>query len=145
MKSNWIKIKTIHIFYFTTVLIQIIIPYSKTKSIIPVLLNEMILNEFPKEGDPFINEMFEKWEKLKERQKILQNDINKLININQNNKLQIELNKIYIKVLYILIFIFLFIIVIIIIFKFYFQCNKKKEISPFFYLKDKFREDIIEK
>ena len=145
MKSNWIKIKTIHIFYFTTVLIQIIIPYSKTTSIIPVLLNEMILNEFPNPGDPLINEIFEKCEKLKERQKILENNITKLINLNQNNKLQIELNKIYIKVLYILIFIFLFIIVIIIIFKFYFQCNKKKEISPFFYLKDKFREDTIEK
>ena len=103
------------------------------------------MNDYPREEDFFDEDIFEKCEQLKERQKRLQNDITTLIIKNQDNKLKIELNKIYIKVLYILIFILLFIIIMIIIFKFYFQCHKKKESNLFFNLKEKYKELIIEK
>ena len=146
MKIKYIIISIIYIFIIIILLFQIYFSYSKTAKINPIIYNlKYIMNDYPREEDFFDEDIFEKCEQLKERQKRLQNDITTLIIKNQDNKLKIELNKIYIKVLYILIFILLFIFIMIIIFKFYLQCHKKKESNLFFNLKEKYKELIIEK
>ena len=146
MKIKYIIISIIYIFIIIILLFQIYFSYSKTAKINPIIYNlKYIMNDYPREEDFFDEDIFEKCEQLKERQKRLQNDITTLNKKNQDNKLKIELNKIYIKVLYILIFILLFIIIMIIIFKFYFECHKKKESNLFFNLKEKYNEHIIEK
>ena len=146
MKIKYIIISIIYTFIIIIFLFQIYFSYSKTTKINPMIYNlKNIMNNYPKEENFYDDDIFEKCEQLKERQKRLQNDITALIKKNQDNKLKIEVNKIYIKVLYLLIFILLFIIIMIIILKFYFQCHKKKESNLFFNLKEKYKENIIEK
>ena len=146
MKIKYIVINKIYSLYIIILIFQIYFSYSRITKINPLKLYEnKIMNDYPREDNFFDDDIFEKCEQLKERQKRLQDNITTLINKNQDNKLKIELNKIYIKALYILIFILLFIIIIIIIFKFYFQCHKKKRINLFFDLKGKYKERIIEK
>ena len=146
MKIKYIIISIIYTFIIIIFLFQIYFSYSKTTKINPMIYNlKNIMNNYPKEENFYDDDIFEKCEQLKERQKRLQNDITALIKKNQDNKLKIEVNKIYIKVLYLLIFILLFIIIMIIILKFYFQCHKKKESNLFFNLKEKYKEHIIEK
>ena len=146
MKIKYITINIINAFIIIILLFQILFSNSKRAKINPIINNEKnIINDYPREDDFFDDDIFEKCEQLKERQKQLQNDITTLIKKSQDNKLKIEVNKIYIKVLYILIFILLFIFIMIIIFKFYLQCHKKKESNLFFNLKEKYNEHIIEK
>ena len=85
-------------------------------------------------------EMYKKCEELREKQKKLENDIQSLYEKNQDYKLKIEINKIYIKLLYSLIFIFLFVIIIIIILKFYCKLKKKQNLKIFLHIKEKYDE-----
>ena len=104
-----------------------LILYSKTTNTNPVTLNEFKdIHNF--EWDDNFNDMniLQRLDDIKNKCKMLDNDIHMLKTKNQDNKLKIEINKIYIKILYSLIFIFLFIIFVIILIKFYFQCRKKK-------------------
>ena len=89
------------------------------------------------------NDLFKKIGDMEKKCKMLDNDINMLKTKNQDYKLKIEINKIYIKILYALIFIFLLIIFVVIIIKFYFQFHKKKSISKFYNLREKFDDEPI--
>ena len=72
-------------------------------------------------------DLYKECEKLEESIKKYENNIQELIEKNQDGKLQIEINKVYIKFLYVLILIFLFIILFIVIIKFYSRCIEKKK------------------
>ena len=121
--------------FYIIVILFLQISYSKTTNTNPVLSNVDKI----KNNDNYIREengnIFDMIEKMKERERILLNNINALTNKNQYYKLKIEVNKIYIKILYSLIFIFLFIIINIIIIKFYCQYKKKENDKAIFGLK----------
>jgi hypothetical protein len=78
-------------------------------------------NFYPREGE---FDIMENIEKLKEREKVLEDLIYTTNSKNQDYKVQIEINKIYVKILYSIIFILLFVIFIIIVIKFYCKCKK---------------------
>ena len=121
--------------FYIIVILFLQISYSKTTNTNPVLSNvDKIQNSdyYTREENGNILDMIEK---MKERERILLNNINALTNKNQYYKLKIEVNKIYIKILYSLIFIFLFIIINIIIIKFYCQYKKKENDKAIFGLK----------
>ena len=121
--------------FYIIVILFLQISYSKTTNTNPVLSNVDKI----KNNDNYIREengnILDMIEKMKERERILLNNINELTNKNQYYKLKIEVNKIYIKILYSLIFIFLFIIINIIIIKFYCQYKKKENDKAIFGLK----------
>ena len=70
--------------------------------------------------------MIKKIENLEESIKQYDNNLHQLIEKNHDSKLQIEINKVYVKILYVLIVIFLLVIIFIIIIKFYNQCIEIK-------------------
>ena len=140
MMNVFPKKNTFYIIIWLTLIL-----YSKTTNTNPVALNELKdMHNF--EWDDNFNDMnlLQKLEDIKKICKMLDNDINILKTKNQDCKLKIEMNKIYIKILYSLISIFLFIIFVIILIKFYFQCRKKKRVTKFYNLKEKFDIESIE-
>ena len=121
--------------FYIIVILFLQISYSKTTNTNPVLSNvdKIQNNDYYIRGEN--GNILDMIEKMKERERILLNNINALTNKNQYYKLKIEVNKIYIKILYSLIFIFLFIIITIIIIKFYCQYKKKENDKAIFGLK----------
>ena len=127
-------VNIIHNFYI--IVFITLISYSNTTN--PVALNEL------KDNPNFNRDDFDDFlENMEKKCKMLDNNINMLKTKIEDNKLKIEINKIYIKILYALIFIFLLIIFVVIIIKFYFQFHKKKSISKFYNLREKFDDEPI--
>ena len=124
MKNEYIKKNLVYDFYIITLLFLSLISYLKTIDINPVNLNYFRkLQENPKYGD--YDNIFLKYEALREKNKNLENKITLLMKKNQDITLKIEVNQIYIKMLYILISVLLLTIIIIIIVKFCLQCRKR--------------------
>ena len=108
--------------YFIIILLFFFFSYSKTTNTNPVLSNYIkSKNFYPREGE---FDIIENIGRLKEREKVLEYLIYTTNNKNQDYKVQIEINKIYVKILYSIIFILLFVIFIIIVIKFYCKCKK---------------------
>ena len=108
--------------YFIIILLFIIFSYSKTTNTNPILSNYIKSQNFYPREDEF--DIIENIERLKKREKVLEDLIYTTNNKNQDYKIQIEINKIYVKILYSIIFILLFVIFIIIVIKFYCKCKK---------------------
>ena len=108
--------KKIISYFFHLLLILIIL--------FPIFHFDKTDNRYRRDKD---QDLFKECEKLEESIKKYENNIQELIEKNQDGKLQIEINKVYIKFLYALIIVFLFIILSIAIIKIYSRCIEKNK------------------
>ena len=142
MKKSYIRINLMLLSYNLLLFLDLI-SYSHSENINLLSLNPINYNEPYKDENNNPKEMYEKCIELREKQKMLEEKIESLIDKNKDYELKIEVNKIYIKILYILISILIIIIIIIIIFKFYSQCKKRPNNFPLINLKEKYRNNEL--
>ena len=86
-------------------------------------INQILSNKPYKEMSH--DELYEKYEELLEKQKIMEKNIKDLKDKNYEFNLLIETNHVYIIILYIIMSIIIFIGIIFAIIKLYYQCHKK--------------------
>ena len=122
MKFSFSKIKISAYFYIISLIFFSIFHFAKTRNI--NLYDKEVIKR--NRRDEMFEEMIKKIENLEESIKQYDNNLHQIIEKNHDSKLQIEINKVYVKILYALIVIFLLVIIFIIIIKFYNQCIEAK-------------------
>ena len=95
---------------------------SKQSKINPILSNIAINKPYK---EMLRDELYEKYEELLEKQKLMEKNIKDLKEKNYEFNLLIETNHVYIIILYIIMSIIIFIGIIFAIIKLYYQCHKK--------------------
>ena len=132
--------------FLIIVIVFSIIPFAKENNInsLKILTQRENYKEQKRDKDEK-SIRFKIVDNLEKSIKRYEKDILELMAINQENKLQIEINKIYLRILYIIIFTLLFVFIIIIIIKLYFQCKKSKKNITNIINERKTRESISDK
>ena len=122
-------------------LIQILLLFqiflSKQSKINPILSNKPY-------KEMLRDELYEKYEELLEKQKLMEKNIKDLKEKNYEFNLLIETNHVYIIILYIIMSIIIFIGIIFAIIKLYYQCHKKSNSISTIEINDKsyFNKDV---